>query len=314
MANREITNASDGNFLVKLDQGVKALREAKDDFERIAVRDKAAAIKAAAEVLKRKDIQATASALVVRAEKAIADANPPATPSEKGRGKKGASDAPFSKGQIRNWRKAYSNIKEDDFEAEIKKSVDAGEPVTQSHFIKLAESKAPKRTKFTNATAHEDWHTPPHIMDAAKAVLGVIDLDPASSEAANKSVGAKVFFAESDDGLSKEWRGKVWMNPPYTDGVVGRFIGKLVESHQSGAVPEAVCIVNNSTETKWGQLALGAASAVCFPKGRVNYLKGGEFKHGGGLQGQMLCYFGRRAEFFEEKFKGLGVVLPGGSL
>ena len=57
--------------------------------------------------------------------------------------------------------------------------------------------------------------TPPHIVELAREVLGVIDLDPASSEEANKIIKARRFFTKKDNGLLQDWgRGSIFLNPP----------------------------------------------------------------------------------------------------
>jgi hypothetical protein len=54
------------------------------------------------------------------------------------------------------------------------------------------------------------WLTPPAIVDA----LGPFDLDPCSPLDRPWDTAAKHYTVE-DDGLSHEWDGRVWMNPPY---------------------------------------------------------------------------------------------------
>lgn len=54
------------------------------------------------------------------------------------------------------------------------------------------------------------WLTPPWIVEA----LGPFDLDPCSPIGRPWDTAAKHYTAE-DDGLSFEWEGRVWMNPPY---------------------------------------------------------------------------------------------------
>ena len=71
------------------------------------------------------------------------------------------------------------------------------------------------------ATAREVFHssesaecyTPAPIMEAARQVMGRIDLDPASKPTANKTVGATRFYDRDENGLSMPWRGRVWLNP-----------------------------------------------------------------------------------------------------
>jgi hypothetical protein len=62
-----------------------------------------------------------------------------------------------------------------------------------------------------------DWITPPEIIDAARATLGVIDLDPASSGLANKIVRATRYYGVGsavENGFTTEWSGRVFLNPP----------------------------------------------------------------------------------------------------
>ena len=90
-----------------------------------------------------------------------------------------------------------------------------------------------------------EHYTPLWILDAARRVLGTIDLDPATSSYANaKRVRAERFFTREDDGLSRDWIGRVWLNPP--GGRVGArssaavWWEKLAHEYQSQRVIEAV--------------------------------------------------------------------------
>lgn len=59
-----------------------------------------------------------------------------------------------------------------------------------------------------------EHYTPAPYIAGARAVLATIDLDPASSAAANKTVQATRFYTAEDDGLALPWGGGVYLNPP----------------------------------------------------------------------------------------------------
>jgi len=67
------------------------------------------------------------------------------------------------------------------------------------------------------ASPDDEWWTPRHVADAARITLGgVIDLDPASCAEANLVIGAQRIYTADDDGLSRDWAGTVWCNPPFS--------------------------------------------------------------------------------------------------
>lgn len=66
-----------------------------------------------------------------------------------------------------------------------------------------------------HSAATPEHYTPPEFIEAARATMGGIDLDPATTPSVNAwSVKASSIFTKDDDGLSKAWRGRVWLNPP----------------------------------------------------------------------------------------------------
>lgn len=165
------------------------------------------------------------------------------------------------------------------------------------------------KAHVSNNSGENEWYTPKCYIQSARLVMGSIDLDPASSEIANQTVNANLFYSQEEDGLSKEWFGNVWMNPPYSQPLIFEFISKLVESNK---VNQAIVLVNNGTETQWGQLLLNNSSAVCFHQSRIRFID----KYGNlgqaPLQGQMICYIGSEVNNFINEFNQYGTIYKKG--
>jgi phage N-6-adenine-methyltransferase len=156
-------------------------------------------------------------------------------------------------------------------------------------------------------SGNDEWGTPREYVEAARKVLGRIDLDPATSPLAQETVRAARFYTKADDGLTKPWRGRVWLNPPYSSGLVEPFMAKLCQHVEAGEVTAAVTLTNNCTETKWFRPAAALARAACFPDGRVKFLNEKGQPTGAPLQGQACLYFGPDVQAFLDCFGAFGL-------
>lgn len=154
-----------------------------------------------------------------------------------------------------------------------------------------------------------DWYTPAVYIEAARVVMGGIDLDPASCELANRTVRADRYFDQSADGLSLDWAGRVWLNPPYGRGGAKAWSRKLITEHERGTVSQAVLLVNASTDTRWFQPFW--AYPICFVRGRIRFAKAGFRGYRGPTHGSAFVYFGGRVKRFRKTFGAFGhIALP----
>lgn len=106
----------------------------------------------------------------------------------------------------------------------------------------------------------QEWLTPPEIVRA----LSVFDLDPCAPTIRPWPTAIKHYTID-DDGLSQDWRGKVWMNPPYGTSTA-KWLKKLSE-HGNG-----IALIFARTETKmFFDYIWNRADAILFLKGRLSF-------------------------------------------
>jgi phage N-6-adenine-methyltransferase len=169
-----------------------------------------------------------------------------------------------------------------------------------------ASNDAP-HVRGTFGTGENEWYTPQQYIEAARAVLGVIDLDPASSEIAQKTVKATRFFTEEANGLDQEWKGRVWLNPPYAQPHIENFADKMIAQLKCGNVIEAIMLTHNYTDTAWFQKLALYASSICFTKGRVRFISP-KNELASPTQGQTFFFFGEKPGHFFEVFRPFGFI------
>lgn len=155
-------------------------------------------------------------------------------------------------------------------------------------------------------TGQKEWYTPREIIQRVKLVLGEIDLDPASCFEANQLVGAAKFFTKEQDGLSRAWAGKVWMNHPFSREHNADWINKLCTEFVRGNVTEACCISFASTSESWFRPLLYRPQ--CFLTTRTRYTSPGEVKRPAPPKGSVVTYLGSSLMTFVAAFGDIGIV------
>jgi hypothetical protein len=134
----------------------------------------------------------------------------------------------------------------------------------------------------------DEWYTPSWIFRALDILFA---LDPCSPGAPPSSVPALRHLTKADNGLQADWRGTVWLNPPFSS--KRPWYQRMVE-HGNG-----IALMPARTETHDLQDYMNAAQALLFLRGRIYFERGsrpGSNGNGGVTTcppfGIVLCAYG----------------------
>lgn len=110
----------------------------------------------------------------------------------------------------------------------------------------------------------DEWLTPPEIINALGGADS-FDLDPCSP-AERPYATAREHWTAHDNSLGRPWEGRVWLNPPYSQPLLSRFLGRMAE-HGRG-----IALIFARTETDaFCRLVWPYASGILFVQGRLNF-------------------------------------------
>jgi phage N-6-adenine-methyltransferase len=316
-----------GDLPARYQAACRALAEAKNVDEVLQIRDRVEAIRACARIAENRQLEIDAAEIRHRAERKLGEliilqkqtvglnAGAIGTPGP-GRGHTGPqenavtdadrvlkptlTDAGISK-NLSSQAQKLARMSPDEFEQRVENwRENLGTRVT----VGLLDTA---HVRGTLGTGENDWHTPAVHLDAARRVMGAIDLDPATSDTAQTRVGAAKFYTQKDNGLVQPWSGRVWLNPPYSQPLIRHFVEKMVQCWQKREISAAIMLTHNYTDTGWFHHALSAATAVCFTKGRIRFLDP-DGQQAAPTQGQAFFYFGPDGARFAQVFGEFGAV------
>lgn len=196
-----------------------------------------------------------------------------------------------------------AEIPEDRFNSYIEAKKNAQEKITKTDILDLV-----KQVSARDEYDGDEWKTPTEWIEAARGLMGTIDLDPASHDKAQEIVLASEYYTKDENGLSRPWNkpdgsaARVWCNPPYSTDLVKTFAQKAIDEYRAGNMQEGLFLVNNCTDTGWF-FELAASYPVIFSRGRVKFWYDDPEDKTPTRQGQALFYFGPRVAAFYEAFR-----------
>jgi len=139
------------------------------------------------------------------------------------------------------------------------------------------------------ANGKDEWLTPQSIL----LRLDKFDLDPCA--AVNQPWRtAAVHYTIADDGLKKDWYGRVWLNPPYNQAKI--WLAKLATHGLGTALVYARVETRMFFDYVWDQ-----ANAILFIKGRLTFLHadGQKPENTGGAPSCLIAYGRGDADILE---------------
>lgn len=185
--------------------------------------------------------------------------------------------------------------------------------------------KQSMRTLVSSET--NDWCTPVKIIELVNRVLGNIDLDPASNYIANTHiVHATRYYNELDDSLNLDWRGRLFINPPYSKignrSSAGVWAEKLLHEYQSGRVESAILLTKTVPGYGWWDNLFNGEwpGSFCIMRGRLSFVHINWIQKDGSIvipkgksniskSASTFWYVGDNAQLFKSVFSSIGRVL-----
>ena len=109
----------------------------------------------------------------------------------------------------------------------------------------------------------DEWYTPKEIIFS----LGDFDLDPCAPTNPLWQT-AKTMYNKNDDGLSQDWFGRVFLNPPYSRPLIERFVRKMAE-HGNGIA----LLFNRCDNAMFHDIIFPTATAMKFLRKRIRFYR-----------------------------------------
>lgn len=145
-------------------------------------------------------------------------------------------------------------------------------------------------SEHTNEEEQDTSHgTPPEIVGTLAEIMpgGTFDLDPAArlewerEEAPASEQFCDELLTEEDepDGLSAEWHGHVFINPPYGRKENPTWAEKIREELDN--VESVTALVPASTSADWFQATYSKFDVLCFPDHRIEFVNPDNFAPAG---------------------------------
>jgi ParB family chromosome partitioning protein len=168
-----------------------------------------------------------------------------------------------------------------------------------------------KDFKARHTMTSPEWFTPSSFVNAARDVMGGIDLDPGSCAEANEIVKARRFITKEQDGLAQVWdAARLFINPPGGRGLVTAFWQKLMRTRSEGFQAVWIGYSLEQLQTLQSHNAVTPLNfSMCVPNRRIQFVAPSGRKAGSPTHANYITYIGDNKEAFYDVFSEFGQVV-----
>ncbi len=171
------------------------------------------------------------------------------------------------------------------------------ESLRQLSWFHIARKLLPENVHFSSES--NEWTTPAIIIKKIEQIFGQIDLDPCSDIDCN--IPALQRYTIEDDGLTKNWIGKIYMNPPYGR-ELPNWTDKFKAEYLIKNMAEGIALIPARPDTDWFYSLRDYPR--CFIRHRLKF---------GGQQNSapfpsMVVYVGNNIKKFKHAFQDIGDI------
>ena len=165
----------------------------------------------------------------------------------------------------------------------------------------------------TTSPSTYEYYTPLEFVNLSKKAARVkeFDLDPASCTLANTTTKiAKHIYTRYDNGLTKDWYGNVFINPPYTtvQGHSDVWIEKALKDFHEGKISSVTMLLRDAASSSYFK-TLEKHFAVCFLKERITFWTIDGPCKGVARDKHVLAYLGPHMQHFSHVLQDYGFVV-----
>jgi phage N-6-adenine-methyltransferase len=148
------------------------------------------------------------------------------------------------------------------------------------HYEEGTESVSPRIVMLCAAVARRwhrskggyDFHDPRDIVAPPQAFFDRLDAEfkfTLDVCALPENAKCRRYFTPEIDGLARPWRGRCWMNPPFFEGRVAKWLEKAVAEVEVGRAKIVVALVHARPDSPWWHDYVMKAEEIRFVRGRL---------------------------------------------